>query len=120
VRAKRRAASTPVGSTHTPLDASVSGRTVILDDLGSRSRSAWSTASRTRMAGGWVARPCDHPSAPAMSAWSLVQRYFAVEQLGMLDFRVGRVGELVELPRDEECYLLADVDRIIADPLDLA
>jgi len=32
---------------------------------------------------------------------------------------VGGVGELAELPRDEERHLLADVDRVVADPLDL-
>ena len=31
-----------------------------------------------------------------------------------------RVRELVELPRDEEGGLLADVDGVVADPLDAA
>jgi hypothetical protein len=38
----------------------------------------------------------------------------------MLDLRMRGVGELPELPRDKEGNLLADVHRVVADPLELA
>src|SRR6266508_3995884 len=50
----------------------------------------------------------------------LIRRLSALEQLGVFDLRMRGVGELAELPRDEECHLLADALRVVTAPLALA
>src|SRR6266508_5488236 len=62
-----------------------------------------------------------HSSFAPRTRWdrSLVRRPSPPEQLGVLDLRVRGVGELAELTGDQERHLLADVHRVVADPLDL-
>src|SRR5919108_4204928 len=64
-------------------------------------------------------------SAMAPARLDVVQRCSAwvtarsSTSLGVFDLGMGGVGELAELPGDQKGHLLADVDGVITDPLQL-
>src|SRR4029434_11269628 len=60
------------------------------------------------------------PVAGLVDRVGLIRRPSALQQLGVFELRMRGVGELVELPRDQEGHLLGDVHRVVTDPLDLA